>query len=178
MPTDRVLYLLGSAAPPVLALPPVIKQAQAAGWDVCLGLSPTAADWLADDLGALESLTGHPVRHRHRRPGQVDPWPPAAVALVAPATFNTINSWALGLTSSFIVGFAAEAIGKRIPLVTMPCVNSALASHPQFGRSVDVLRDAGVRVLLGDGGFIPNAPGQGQPGAFPWERALAVVRDT
>ncbi len=97
---------------------------------------------------------------------------------MAPATFNTINSWALGLTSSFIVGFAAEAIGKRIPLVTMPCVNSALASHPQFGRSVDVLRDAGVRVLLGDGGFIPNAPGQGQPGAFPWERALAVVRDT
>ncbi|MEY9949917.1 flavoprotein [Kitasatospora sp. GAS1066B] len=177
MPTDRVLYLLGSAAPPVLDLAPVVEQAQADGWSVCLGLTPTAADWLAGDLAGLERLTGHPVRSRHRRPGEPDVWPPATAALLAPATFNTLNSWALGLTSSFVVGFAAEAIGKRIPLVTMPCVNSALLAHPQFEQSIAVLRSAGVRVLLGDDGFVPNTPGQGNPRAYPWNAALAAVRD-
>lgn len=114
MPTDRVLYLLGSAAPPVLTLPPVIEQAQQEGWDVCLGLTPAAADWLSDDIADLEALTGHPVRSRHRRPGQVDPWPAATAVLLAPATLNTINSVALGLTGSFVTGFAVESIGKQI----------------------------------------------------------------
>lgn len=179
MPTDRVLYLLGSAAPPVLNLAPVIERAQAAGWDVCLGLTPAAADWLVDDIVDLEALTGHPVRSRHRRPGQADPWPAATVALLAPATLNTINSVALGLTGSFVAGFAVEAIGKRIPLVVMPCVNQALAAHPQFARSVDTLRAADVRVLLGEGGFEPNPPGQGRPSSYPWDAALqAAARAT
>lgn len=175
MPTDRVLYLIGSAAPPVLSLPPVIESAQAAGWDVCIGLTPTAADWLQDDLDGLAELTGHPVRSQHRRPGEADPWPAADVALVAPATFNTLNSWALGLTSAWAIAFAAEGIGKRIPLVTVPCVNAALAGHPQFERSVATLRDAGVRVLLGPDGFEPNPPGQ--PAPYPWESAIAAAEE-
>ncbi|MGF1425097.1 flavoprotein [Kitasatospora sp. LaBMicrA B282] len=174
---DRVLYLLGSAAPPVLDLVPVIERAQADGWDVCLGLTPTAADWLTDSMSDLEQLTGHPIRHRHRRPGESDPWPPATVALLAPATFNTMNSWALGLTSSWPVAFAAEAIGKGIPLVTMPCVNQALCAHPQFESTIATLRGAGVTVLLGPGSFEPNPPGQGQPAAYPWLVALNAVRE-
>lgn len=172
MATDRVLYLLGAAAPPVLGIRQVVEQAQAAGWDVCLGLTPTAADWLADELHELEELTGHPVRHRHRKPWEADSWPKASVALVAPATFNTLNSWALGLTSTWLVAFASEAIGRSIPLVTMPCVNSAFLAHPQLDRSVADLRGAGVRVLLGEGGFVPNRPGEGRPGDFPWDVAL------
>ena len=175
MPSTRVLYLLGSAAPPVLDIASVVEEAQAQGWDVCLGLTPTAARWLEGYLPGLEALTGHPVRSAYKLPGEPDVWPPADAVLVAPATFNTINSWALGLTGSFIVGFAAEAIGKGIPLVTMPCVNSAFLAHPQFDRSVETLRGAGVRVLLGEGGFVPNQPGEGNPAAYPWGAALAAV---
>lgn len=94
---------------------------------------------------------------------------------MAPATFNTLNSWALGLTGTWVVGFAAEAIGRGIPLVTMPCVNSAFLAHPQLDRSVETLRGAGVRVLLGEGGFVPNRPGEGTPDAFPWGVALDAV---
>jgi hypothetical protein len=57
----------------------------------------------------------------------------------------------------------------------VPCVNSAFLAHPQFGRSIDALRGAGVRVLLGDGGFVPNRPGQGSPAAFPWAAALRAA---
>ncbi|MFE6081151.1 hypothetical protein [Streptomyces virginiae] len=53
-------------------------------------------------------LTGHPVRSRYKRPGEADVWPTADAILVAPATFNTINGWALGLTDRFVVGVVAE----------------------------------------------------------------------
>jgi hypothetical protein len=170
--TSRVLYLLGSAAPPVFHIADPIRAAQAASWDVCLGLTPTAARWLGDQLPALEELTGHPVRSQYKLPGEPDVWPPASVAVVAPATFNTVNAWALGLTDRFIIGFAAEAIGKGIPLVAMPCVNAAFVQHPQFDRSIETLRGAGVTVLYGEGGFVPNRPGEGRPEAYPWHLVL------
>jgi Flavoprotein len=178
MTVRPVLYLLGSAAPPVLGVAAVITRARADGWDVCLGLTPTAACWLADRLPALEHLTGHPVRSRYKLPGDPDVWPPADVALFAPVTFNSVNQWALGITEKFVVGFAAEAIGKGIPLVAMPCVNSAFVRHPQFARSVAALRAAGVRVLYGPGGFVPDAPGGSRPGDYPWDLALAAVRSS
>jgi hypothetical protein len=171
MTTNRVLYLLGSAAPPVLNVATVIEQAQAAGWNVCLGLTPTAARWLEEELPALEQLTGHPVRSRYKLPPQPDEWPPADVAMLAPATFNTINQW------EFIVGFVAEGIGKEIPIVAMPCVNAAYVRHVQFERSIETLRAMGVRVLYGEGGFIPNEPGKGRPDAYPWHLALDAAAE-
>lgn len=169
---SRVLYLFGCAAPPVFDVPDVIKAAQADGWDVCLGLTPTAARWLDDQMLDLAELTGHPVRSTYKLPGEPDVWPQADVAVVAPTTFNTINRWALGIIDHFVVGFAAEAIGKGIPLVAMPCVNLAFTAHPQFEQSIAVLRGAGVTVLYGEGGFTPHPPGTGTPDGYPWHLAL------
>ncbi|MFI6337852.1 flavoprotein [Streptomyces sp. NPDC050535] len=166
------LYLFGSAAPPVADVAKVIEDAQARGFDVCLGLTPTAARWLDSQLGQLERLTGHPVRSDYKMPGEPDVWPKADVILFAPATFNSINSWALGLTHDFVVGVVAEGIGKQIPTVAMPCVNAAYVQHRQFERSVEELREMGVTVLYGEGGFIPNQPGQGRPEGYPWHLAL------
>ncbi|WP_391653575.1 flavoprotein [Streptomyces tamarix] len=171
----RTLYLFCSAAPPVFDVARVIEDAQARGWDVCLGLTPTAARWLEPSLDGLAALTGHPVRHEYKRPGDPDVWPPADAVLFAPATFNTVNSWALGLTGAFVVGVAAEAIGKGLPLVAMPCANAAYVRHPQFDRSVETLRAAGVTVLYGEGGYLPDPPGQDWPDHFPWTLALDAV---
>ncbi|MFC7308975.1 flavoprotein [Streptomyces monticola] len=169
---SRVLYLFGCAAPPVHDIADVIRKAQADGWDVCLGLTPTAARWLNGRLDELQELTGHPVRFEYKLPGEPDVWPPADVTVVAPATFNTINQWALGITDHFVVGFAAEALGKGIPLVTMPCVNLAFTKHPQFEQSIAALRGVGVTVLYGPGGFTPHSPGTGTPRDYPWHLAL------
>ena len=170
--TTRVLYLFGSAAPPVFDVAAVIEQAQARGWDVYLGLTPTAARWLDSRLSELSTLTGHPVRSGYKLPGEPDVGPKADVILFAPATFNSINSWALGLTRDFVVGVVAEGIGKGIPMIAMPCVNAAYVQHRQFERSVAELREMGVEVLYGDGGFVPNQPGQGKPKDYPWHLAL------
>lgn len=166
--TSRVLYLFGSAAPPVFDVARVIDDAQGRGFDVCLGLTPTAARWLGDQLPALQELTGHPVRSEYKLPGEPDVWPKADVVVVAPATFNTVNAWALGITRDFVVGVVAEGIGKGIPMVAMPCVNAAYVQHRQFERSVAELRAMGVEVLYGEGGFVPNLPGQGRPNEYPW----------
>lgn len=173
--TTRTLYLFCSAAPPVFDVAHVIEDAQARGWDVCLGLTPTAAHWVAGSLDGLAALTGHPVRWQYKLPGEDDVWPAADALLFAPATFNTVNSWALGLTDRFVVGVAAEALGKATPAVAVPCTNSALAAHPRFEPSLAVLRGAGVEVLWGEGGFTPGPPGQDAPPHFPWQAALDAV---
>jgi hypothetical protein len=170
--TSRVLYLFGSAAPPVHDVADVIRDAQDRGFDVCLGLTPTAARWLGEQLPALAELTGHPVRSEYKLPGEPDVWPKADVIAFAPATFNSVNSWALGLTHDFVIGVVAEGIGKSIPIVAMPCVNAAYVQHRQFERSVDELRAMGVEVLYGEGGFVPNMPGQGKPKEYPWPLVL------
>ncbi|MET9464350.1 flavoprotein [Streptomyces sp. NPDC006544] len=175
MTTTKTLYLLCSAAPPVFDVAHVIEDAQSRGWDVCLGLTPTAAHWLSDHLDGLAALTGHPVRWQYKLPGEPDVWPVADALLVSPATFNTVNAWALGLTDRFAVGVAAEAIGKGTPVVAMPCVNAALAAHPQFDQSLAVLRTAGVSVLFGEDGFTPGPAGPDAPAHFPWPVALDAV---
>ncbi|MEU3776300.1 flavoprotein [Streptomyces sp. NPDC032472] len=178
MTSTKTLYLLCSAAPPVFDVAHVIEDAQSRGWDVCLGLTPTAAHWLRVSLDGLAALTGHPVRWQYKLPGEPDVWPAADALLLAPATFNSLNAWALGLTDRFAIGVAAEAIGKGTPVVTMPCTNAALAAHPQFDQSLATLRGAGVTVLYGENGFVPGPAGVDAPPHFPWQLALDAVDAT
>ncbi|MFJ4864547.1 MULTISPECIES: flavoprotein [unclassified Streptomyces] len=173
--TTRTLHLLCSAAPPVFDIAHVIEDAQTRGWDVCLGLTPTAAHWLSESLDGLAALTGHPVRWQYKFPGQADVWPAADALLFAPATFNSINSWALGLTNNLVIGLAAEATGKRTPAVAMPCANTALAAHPQFESSLSTLRNAGVELLHGEAGYAPDPADPDAPLHFPWGTALSAL---
>ncbi|MDX2561352.1 flavoprotein [Streptomyces sp. TX20-6-3] len=173
----RILYLFSSAAPPVFDVARIIEEAQADGWDVCLGLTPTAARWLSESLDGLAVLTGHPVRWDYRMPGQPDIWPKPDAIVVAPATFSTVNACALGITDKWLVGVVAEGIGKRTPIAVTPCVNRAYTAHPQWDRSIETLRSAGVRVVYGEGGFVPHEPGQGDPATYPWRAALEAVAD-
>ncbi|WP_112491461.1 flavoprotein [Streptomyces bacillaris] len=173
--TTRTLYLFCAAAPPIQYVAKAIGQAQERGWSVCLGFTPTAAQWMQEQLTGLEELTGYPVRSAYRVPGEANPWPRADVMAFAPITANSLNAWALGLTPSWPVGAVVEAMGAAVPVVAMPCVNQSLAAHPQIDRSVAVLREAGVAVLYGEGGWMPNAPGQGRPDAYPWGLVLDRV---
>jgi flavoprotein len=108
-------------------------------------------------MPALEELTRHAVRSQYKLPREPDAWPPADAAILAPATFNTINQWALGITEKFIVGFVAEAISKGIPTVTMPCVNAAYVQHTQFDTSVATLREWGCACCTGKADSYPTS---------------------
>ncbi|RKN47204.1 flavoprotein [Streptomyces hoynatensis] len=175
MTTSRVLYLVACAAPPAQRIGTGIEKAQAAGWDVCLVLTPSAARWLGAEQEELAALTGHPVRSRYKLPGQPDVLPPPEAILVAPATFNTLNKWAQGIADTLALGLVTEAIGLRLPVVALPYLNSAQAGHPALDRSVAFLRSCGVTVLLGGDGFVPHAPKNGSADTYPWEVALAAL---
>lgn len=173
-PARRVLYLIICGAGPAADAGRLVQAAQARGWDVHLIATPAALDFL--DRPTLEAQTGHPVRSTYRPPGQPrgHSLPPADAIIVAPATYNTINKWARGISDTYALGILAEAVGLGIPVVVLPFVNAALAAHFAFHRSVADLRAAGVRVLLGPGQWEPHPPGTGERhrAAFPWGRAL------
>jgi len=84
------------------------------------------------DVPALAELTGHPVRHRYKYPGDPDVLPNADAMVVAPATVNTINKWACGIADTLALGLLVEAVGSGVPLVAVPYTNRAMAAHPAF----------------------------------------------
>lgn len=170
----RVLYVIACGAGAAPEVGRLVDQAQQRQWDVHVIATPAATGFL--DRSGLEAQTGHDVRSEHRRADADSPrsLPKADAIIVAPATYNTINKWALGVSDNYALGILAESVGLGIPTVVLPFVNAALAAHPAFQHSIAVLRDARVAVLLGPGEFEPHPPGTGADrlDSFPWHRAL------
>lgn len=186
MPADTrpVLYVVACGAYPAGQLPAFVRDAQRQGWDVCVIATPDGTKFL--DTGNLSGLTGHPVRSRYKRPDEPDVLPSPDALVVAPATFNTVNKWAQGISDTLALGLLNEAVGLGVPMVAVPWPNAALAAHPVFARSVSTLREWGVTLLL-DPGRLPPAParrpavpGQAgapppEPAAFPWDELKALL---
>ncbi|MFE3739817.1 flavoprotein [Streptomyces sp. NPDC059134] len=176
------LYVVVCAAAIAGDVGTLVTAARKAGWDVGLVATPYALGFL--DVPALEAGTGYPVRSAWRSPGDPRPLPPADAIAVAPATFNTINKWAAGMSDTLALGILCEAYGSGVPTAVLPYVNPDLAAHPAYRRSLDLLREMGVRV----GSATSHAPGAedgngggdeggGGDGADPfrWEEALELL---
>jgi phosphopantothenoylcysteine synthetase/decarboxylase len=133
--------------------------------------TPAALDFL--DVPEIETQTTRPVRSQYRKPGELRSQQPDAI-IVAPATYNTINKWAQGISDTYALGLLAEATGLPVPIVVLPFVNSALASRAPFRRSVEQLRREGVRLLIGPGGIEPHPPHTGSDlmDSYPWHLAM------
>jgi phosphopantothenoylcysteine synthetase/decarboxylase len=172
----RVLYVIVCGAGPAGEVGRLVDLAQDRGWTVQIIATPSALAFI--DVPKLEAQTGRPVRSEYRRPGEPKS-PQADAIIVAPATYNTINKWANGISDTYALGILAEAPGLGIPVVTLPFVNSALAGRAPFKDSVNTLRSEGARVLLGPGEFEPHPPGSGgeRIADFPWHLAIASVSD-
>lgn len=163
-----VLYAVACGSPPAGQLPAFAGAAREQGWDVCAIATPDALKFL--DAAGLAELTGHPVRSHYKDPAEPDVLPAADVFAVAPATFNTINKWAQGISDTLAVGLLCEAVGLGLPVVAVPWPGSALARHPAFARSIATLRDCGV---IFEAGRLPGA--QPGPATFPWQDLLATL---
>ena len=161
-----VLSVVVSGGAPAADVESLVKQALDRGWTVQVIATPSALAFF--DAPAIEALTGSPVRSRHRSPGEPRSRIPDAI-IVAPATFNLLNQWALGIADSYALAVLAEQTGLAIPTVVLPSVSAPLAARPPFARSVKALRAEGVSVLLGPGG---TAPPGAPDAAFPWHAAL------
>ena len=167
----RVLSIVACGAGPATAIGAFVQLAQDRGWTVQVIATPAALDFF--DQAAIEKATGNPVRSQYSKPGAPRSQIPDAI-IVAPATYNTINKWALGISDTYALGVLAETTALDVPIVVLPFVNTALASREPFRHSVEALRAEGVRILLGPGGFQPHPPRTGGDliDTYPWYLAL------
>jgi hypothetical protein len=174
---EDVLYIIACGAPPARYVGQLATIAQAAGWDVCIVITPDALKFV--DAPALYALTGHPVRSTFKQPGDLDILPSPDAMIVAPMTVNSTNKWSAGIADTLAVALLVEGLGMGLPIVAMPFTNSAMAAHPAFGESIARLRGWGVRVLFGSDVLDLHDPGTGEGLAadFPWSRALDALHD-
>ena len=167
MAEDPVLYVIACGGRPAAELPPFVERLRADGWTVCVVATPSGLKFL--DADRLADITGFPVRSDYKQPDEPDVLPPADAFAVAPATFNTVNKWAHGISDTLALGLLNEAVGLGRPIVAAPWPNSALARHPAFARSIADLRSWGVSVLFDEAALpTPDAPGMTK-GTFPWD---------
>ncbi len=143
----RVLYVITCGNSSAFLVYPFIESAQQRGWDVCSILTPSAHKFIDADRLAL--LTGHPVRSEYKHPDEPDILPRAHALIAFPATFNTMNKWALGISDTLAVGLLSEYTGLKMPIVAVPCFKTGggLDTNPAFLRSLRLLRKAGVRII-------------------------------
>lgn len=168
-----VLYAIGCGGYPSESMPDLVRHSQREGWDVCVVGTRMGMRFLNTD--ELRTLTGHPVRDDYKQPDDPDVLPDADAFVVAPATFNTVNKLAAGISDTLALGLLNEAIGFGKPVILAPWPNGKLVRHPAFPRSVETLAAAGVRFVF-DPLNLPT-PGSGRPGAasFPWTDVHAAL---
>jgi phosphopantothenoylcysteine synthetase/decarboxylase len=168
----RVLYTVVCAAPAASSVDELVRLARDAGWTIRAIITPMGERFV--DTDELAQLTGDRVRIGFRMPDEPDELPKADAVVVAPATFNTINKWAAGITDTFATGLLCELTGIGVPILAVPLLKAELARHLAFQRSLEVLRAMGVRVL-----FDPSAPPQARMPSWPkvLEELHAVIDD-
>lgn len=162
--TRPVLYVVACGGRPAGQLASFVSFAQGEGWDVCVILTPDATKFVQRE--PLAELTSHPVRVEYKQPDEPDVLPPPNAFVVAPATFNTVNKLAAGISDTLALGLLNEGIGLGLPIIVVPWPSVQLSRHPAFERSIRLLTEWGVTVLL-DRSRLPQATPEAA--VFPWE---------
>lgn len=99
----------------------------------------------------------------------IRPRPPRGVVLFAPLSFNSLNKLAHGIADNLALAVAAEAIGRRTPVILGPSRNAPLLAHPEAQASLAKLARWGVEIVP------PVDDGEG-PRLAPSERLIEAVR--
>jgi hypothetical protein len=143
----KVLYTIICASSSAPLAEDLLVQAQARQWDVCVITTPQGCSFF--DLPVFEKLTNYPVRSEYKHPKEPDVLPRADAIIVFPATFNTINKWANGISDTLAVGILCEYMGLGYPIIAVPCFRTGggLDGHPAFFKSVEFLKRCGVNVI-------------------------------
>lgn len=152
------LYLLVSGAATARRIPELLAALIPTFASVVTVLTPNAQQVVSKRELAL--VPGHRVVESYFDEA-ILPRPPEGVVLIAPCSFNTLNKLAAGIADSLALSIAAEAIGRRTPVVVALSLNDPLWRHPRTSQSILILRAWGVEVVdpvPDDRGFLTMAP--------------------
>lgn len=162
-----VAYLLVSGTTTAARGPELLRGLLALGFATVIAIpTPNAARVVApreladiDGVRLVESYFDSIIRPR----------PPRGVVLFAPCSFNSLNKLAHGIADNLPLSVAAEAIGRRTPVIVGPSLNAPLLEHPMAQASLRTLPGWGVTIVP------PVDDGDG-PRLAPTSRLLETVR--
>jgi len=159
MNATKVLLVAVCAGGPASQASKLVTSAQGRGWTVRLMPTPKACGFLPEEV-ALRSLD--PQTHTKN---------PDAI-IIAPATFNTINKLAKGISDNSVLDVLQPRIAK-FPTVILPFVNKAYARRQPYIDSLRDLRKEGVSILE----IQPHEEGMGDEEVdhFPWDAGLDKI---
>ncbi len=151
----RLLFLLSGSISCYKACHAISRLAQA-GIEVQTVATPGALRFIGS--ATLEGLTGRApftdLWENGRAMDHIDLARRADLALVCPATANTLNRLASGLADDPVGAlFLAWELQKK-PWWVAPAMNSAMLAHPATQASIQKLTTMGVRVLPPDSGAL------------------------
>ncbi|WP_345628360.1 flavoprotein [Rugosimonospora acidiphila] len=155
MRSEPLVTLVVCGAPLAIRTPDLVAALCGEGWRVSVVGTPASAAWL--DPVAIARLTGEPPWLEFRSPYQPRLIDASSALVVCPATFNTINKAASGISDTYALGVLCEALSIGLPMVAVPMVNHRLWGHPAWAGSLNFMRRAGVRLVdVVSGGTVPT----------------------
>jgi phosphopantothenoylcysteine decarboxylase/phosphopantothenate--cysteine ligase len=125
------------------------------GAEVQVVVTPDTFQFVGE--ATLEGLTGRPVLSKIFNSGKMmdhialTRW--ADLAVLAPATANTLNRLATGMADD-LIGALFLAYPKTKPYLIAPAMNTQMFQHPTVQNSIKKLTDWGVRVLPTEAGHL------------------------
>lgn len=163
----EVVYLVLSGTTTAARCPELLRGLAGLGFATVIALpTPNAARVIAPR--ELADIAGVRVVQSYFDMA-IRPRPPRGVVLFAPCSFNSLNKLANGIADNLALSVAAEAIGRRTPVIVGPSLNAPLLAHPQAQASLARLPGWGVRIVP------PVDDGDG-PRLAPTARLLDAVR--
>lgn len=170
----NVLFLLSGSIACYKACTVISRLAQA-GVAVQTAATPAALRFVG--AATLEGLSGRPVFSDLWEPGRaldhIELTRAADLALVCPATANTVNRLAAGFGDDPVGALFLAWELKQKPWWIAPAMNHRMWEHPATAASLEKLRTWGVRVLDPIDG--PHACGESGPGRLPEAEPIAAA---
>ena len=140
-----VAYLLISGATTATQAPELLRGLLTLGFQTVMALpTPNACRVIAPR--ELADVAGIHVVESYFDPA-IRPRPPRGVVMFAPCSFNSLNKLAHGIADNLVLSVAAEAIGRRTPVLVGPSLNQPLLDHPAAQASLATLPQWGVMVI-------------------------------
>jgi phosphopantothenoylcysteine synthetase/decarboxylase len=162
-----VVYLLLSGTTTAARGPELLRGLIGLGFATVIAIpTPNAARVIAPRN--LAEVEGARIVESYFDPA-ILPRPPRGVVLFAPCSFNSLNKLAHGIADNLALSVAAEAIGRRTPVIVGPSLNAPLLHHPEAQASLERLPRWGVTVVP------PVDDGEG-PRLAPSAMLFAAVR--
>lgn len=125
--------------------------AVARGWIVQVIPTQNAPEWLSVSDLDLEEQTGGSTQNASNSTSSRNPSHKSSkveAVIIAPASYNTINKLALGISDNHALDVISPLVSKGIPFVILPFVNLLHVQRVPLHRSVRTLQKEGVTVLL------------------------------